>query len=87
MENSLLAEMTDEQLLLEKKKMQKSKMLNALVIGFLGGVVGVGLVAAFKSKNFVIIIPMLFPIYFMYKMLTKPNKHAELEALLKERGL
>lgn len=87
MEISELRALSDEQLLQEKKKMQKSKMQHALVIGFLGGIVGVGLVAAFTTKKVSILIPMLFPIYFIYRMLSKPSKHAELELLIKERGI
>jgi hypothetical protein len=68
--------------------MKNSKIFSALFIGFLVGIVAVGVVSWIIStkKNFPW-IPMLFPIYFIYKQFKKPNKYKELEDLLKERGL
>ncbi len=39
MERENLSEITDEQLLVEKKKLKKSKILNAAVIGFLAAII------------------------------------------------
>lgn len=81
--------MTDEELLVEKKNMNKSTIFHALIIGFLGGVLAFGIVAwAMSSKKHIgFLIPMLIPIIFIYKLLKKPNINKELEALLKQRGL
>lgn len=81
--------MTDEELLVEKKILKNSKILHALSIGFLIGILVFGLVSWSMSseKRFRFLIPMLIPIIFIYKLLKKPNKNKELEDLLKERGL
>ena len=39
------SELSDEELLLERKKMKQSKQIHALLIGFLGGIVACGLTA------------------------------------------
>lgn len=89
MENKDFYKMTNDELLVEKQKMKNSKIFSALFIGFLVGIVVVGLVSWIISskKNIAFWIPMLFPIYFIYKQLKKPNVYKQLEELLKERGL
>lgn len=89
MENKDFYKMTNDELLVEKQKMKNSKIFSALFIGFLVGIVAVGVVSWIISskKNFAFWIPMLFPIYFIYKQFKKPNKYKELEDLLIERGL
>ncbi len=85
MEKRNLSELTDEQLLIEKKKLKKSKIINAAVIGFLGGIVIFGIVSAIISKKFVVLIPLLFPLYFIYRLVSNSKKNNELEVLLKEK--
>ncbi len=89
MEQKDLYKMTNDELLVEKQKMKNSKIFNALFIGFLAGILAVGVVSWIISskRNFAFWIPMLFPIYFIYKQIKKPNKYKHLEELLKERGL
>jgi hypothetical protein len=87
MDKKNLSELTDEELLVEKKKLKKSKLMNAAAIGFLAGVVIYGIVTMVISKKFVILIPLLFPIYFIYRLLGNSKKNNELEDLLKERNL
>lgn len=87
MENKNLSELTDEQLIVEKNKLKKSNIINAVVIGFLAGIVAVGFVSSVISKKIVIIIPLLFPIYFIYRIVSSPKKNNELELILKERKL
>jgi hypothetical protein len=89
MEQKDLYKMTNDELLVEKKKMNNSKMFHAVFIGFLAGILAVGIVSWIISpkKNFAFWIPMLFPIIFIYRQFKKPNVYKELEALLKERGL
>lgn len=81
--------MTDEELLVEKKQLRNSKIYHALAIGFLAGILafGFGAWALFSDKKFGFLIPMLIPAIFIYKMVTKPNKHKDLVELLKKRGL
>lgn len=87
MEKKNLSELTDEQLLIEKKKLTKSKFISAMIIGFLASIVVIGFVSSIISKNFAVIIPLLFPIYFIYKLISNSKKDNELEILLKERNL
>ena len=89
MENKDFYKMTNDELLVEKQKMKNSKIFSALFIGFLAGIIVVGTVSWFiySKKNIAFWLPLLFPIYFIYKQLKKPNKYKQLEDLLKERGL
>jgi hypothetical protein len=81
--------MTDEELLIEKKKLKKSKIFHAIMIGFLTGVLIFGVTSWLLSekKRFGFFIPMLIPILFIYKLVKSPNKNIHLETILKERNL
>ena len=83
------SELTDEELLVEKKKLIKSKVTHALIIGFLAGVIIFGMVGWFMSsqKRLGFFIPMLFPAYFIYRMVKNSRKNQDLEAVLRERKL
>jgi len=83
------SELADEELLIEKKKLQSSKVQHALIIGFLFGILIFGFVSWILSseKRLGFLIPMLIPITFIYRMLKKPNKNKDLEDVLKERNL
>jgi len=87
MEKKILSELTDAELIVKKKKLQKSKIISAIAIGFLAGIVFVGIAASITAKNILVIIPLLFPLYFIYKLFTNPKKNNELEVILKERNL
>lgn len=77
-----LSALTDQELLQVEKKMKSTAVLNAVLIGFLIGVVifsfmrnGVGLVT-------------LIPLFFAYKLVNRSKyDKQELEALLKSRQL
>ncbi|MCW5924491.1 MAG: hypothetical protein KIS77_19385 [Saprospiraceae bacterium] len=81
--------LTDEELLAEKKKMRKSKLFYAIWIGFLAGIFLFGVVSwgLSSEKRLGYLIPMLIPVFFIYKLLKAPNNHKELEDVLKERKL
>jgi len=81
--------LSDEALLAEKKKLHKAKILHAGLIGFLAGVliVGVGAWILSPKKNVGFLIPMLFPVIFIYRMVKNSAKNDALEAVLKERNL
>jgi hypothetical protein len=81
--------LTDEELLVEKKKMMKSKFLHAISIGFLAGILIFGVVSwgLNSEKNFGFFIPMMIPVVIIYKLLKAPNKNKDLEDVLNERGL
>jgi hypothetical protein len=89
MEKKDLYKLTDEELLVEKKKLKKSKIFHATSIGFLAGILLFGMVSwsLTSEKNFGFLIPMLIPVVFIYRMLKNPNKNTDLEEVLKERRL
>jgi hypothetical protein len=89
MEKKDLSKLTDEELLVLKKKLKKSKVFHATYIGFLAGILLFGVVSWSLSseKHFGFLIPMLIPVAFIYSLLKNPNKNKDLEEVLKERDL
>lgn len=89
MEKKELSELTDEALLIEKKKLKKSKLFHAMYIGFLGGILIFGMVSWSLSseKKLGFLIPMLIPIVFIYRLLKNPKRNKDLEEVLNERRL
>jgi hypothetical protein len=89
MEKKNYSGMTDSELLLEKKNLQTSKLFHAAGIGFLAGILifGFGALILNPKMNLGFLIPMLFPISFIYKLLKNPIKNEDLIKVLKERGL
>lgn len=81
--------LTDEELLVEKEKLRKSKLFHASMIGFLAGILIFGLVSWIlaSEKQIGFLIPMLIPVAFIYRLLKKPKDKKGLEAVLRERGL
>jgi len=84
-----LYKLTDAELLAEKKKLNKSKTFYAVAIGFLGGILIFGVVSWSLSseKQLGLLLPMLIPVTFIYRLLKSPNKNEDLEQVLKERRL
>ncbi len=76
-----LSALTDQELLDEAKKMKKSSILHALVIGIMFGVV---LYSIFKNTWGLV---TLIPLFFIYKLTRKSEHNEELKKLLKERNL
>lgn len=89
MEKKDIYKMTDEELLVEKKNLKNAKILHALIIGFLAGILAFGLVgwSLSPNKNLGFLIPMLIPTIIIYRLLKSPNNNKDLEELLKKRGL
>ena len=89
MEKKGLTQLTDEELLVEKKKMKNSKLFHATAIGFLAGILIFGIVSWSLSseKKLGFLIPMLIPVAFIYRLLKNPRTNQNLEDVLKERGL
>lgn len=76
------AELTDQELLREAKKRKSTNVINALLIGFLVGIV------IYSVKEDSLGFFTLIPLFFAYKLINKPTyNNKELEALLKERNL
>jgi len=77
-----LSELTDEKLMQEAKKKKSNSILNAVLIGFLFGIVVYSVVK--NTLGFLTLIPL----FFAYKLVNKPNHNKqELENLLKVRNL
>tara|TARA_R110000787_G_scaffold48953_12_gene117560 strand:+ start:45 stop:293 length:249 start_codon:yes stop_codon:yes gene_type:complete len=81
MEKKEFAELTDEELLIEKKKIQYNKIVNASFIGFC---IGVAIYSAVK-KGFVFFT--FFPLILTYPFIKNEKKRRELKNELKARNL
>ena len=89
MEKRNFAELTDEELLVEKRKLRKAKIISAVFIGFMAGVLIFGVVSwsLSEEKRFGFLIPMLIPVVIIYRMLKNRNMNKDLEETLRERNL
>lgn len=76
-----LSKLTDEELLAEKKKLKKAKIINAALIGFCAGI----LFWSFAKNTWGLLT--LIPLFFIYRMVNNSKKDKELEDVLKERKL
>ncbi|WP_426327669.1 hypothetical protein [Pedobacter sp. R-06] len=77
-----LTELTDEELLQEAKKKKSAALTNAVLIGFLAGVIFFSVMR--NSLGFLTLIPL----FFIYKLVNNSKyDNKELENLLKGRGL
>ena len=81
MKEKKLSELTDQELLEEAKKMKSKATLNAVLIGFLVGIIFYSFMK--NSLGFFTLIPL----FFAYKLINNSNNSKELEALLKQRNL
>ena len=89
MEKRNFAELTDEELLVEKRKLRKAKITSAVFIGFMAGVLIFGVVSwsLSEEKRFGFLIPMLIPVVIIYRMLKNRNMNKDLEETLRDRNL
>lgn len=77
-----LSELTDQQLLQEAKKRKSAAIINAVLIGFLIGIVLYSILK--NTLGFFTLIPL----FFAYKLINNSKYNTkELENLLKERNL
>ena len=78
-----LSEFTDQELLDEAKKIKTFSITNALIIGFLMGIV----VYSFAKNSWGLLT--LIPLYFIYKLVNDPKnkRNKNLKIILKERNL
>lgn len=83
MKQKELTELSDQELLQEAKKMKSTSIINAVLIGFLLGIVFYSVVK--NSLGFLTLIPL----FLVYKLINNKSKYnnQELENLLKERNL
>ena len=77
-----LSELSDEELLQEAKKMKSNSIMNAVLIGFLAGII----IYSFVKNTLGLVT--LIPLFLAYKLVNKSNyNNQELESILKERNL
>lgn len=76
-----LSKLTDQELLEEAKKMKSLSITNAVLIGFMIGIIIYSIV-----KNSVGLFTLI-PLFFAYKMLNNAKNHDNLKKILKERNL
>jgi hypothetical protein len=77
-----LSELTDQELLQAAKKMKSTSITNAVLIGFLIGVIFYSVM-----KNTWGLLTLI-PLFLAYKLVNNSNRDKkELESLLKERNL
>ena len=76
-----LSELSDEELLEKAKKKQSMDVTNALLIGFMMGVVVYSIVK--NTWGFFTLIPL----FIAYKLYNNSKKDKALEEILKERNL
>ena len=76
-----LAKLTDQELLDEAKKMKSTSTINALLIGFLIGIIIYSIVK--NSFGFFALIPL----FFAYKIFNGSKNYDPLKKILKERNL
>jgi len=89
MEPTDYSKLSDDALLAKKKELKKSQLFYAIFIGFLGGVFGFGMISWMLNpdKKIGLLIPMLIPVVFIYKLIKKNKDNQPLIEALKERGL
>lgn len=89
MDKTEYSKLTDEELLDAKKKLKKSKIIHAALIGFLGGIVlfGVGAWSLSPNRQLGFLIPMLIPIFIIYRLAKSSKNKTALEDVLKDRNL
>lgn len=83
MNSRTLTELSDQELLEEAKKVRTATLINALLIGFLIGII---VYSIFKNTLGLFTLIPLFLIYRLANSKTKYDKQ-ELKNLLKERNL
>ncbi len=76
-----LSALTNEELLEKAKKMKSTTIINALLIGFMVGVIIYSVVK--NTLGFFTLIPL----FIVYKLVNNSKKDNELKRLLKERNL
>lgn len=76
-----VAELTDQELLEEVKKVKPSPIIDAFFIGFLVGIIIYSLMA--NTWGFLTLIPLVI----VYWLLKKPKRHEALKSELNKRGL
>ena len=81
MEQKELSELTDQELLEKAKKLKSSKIMHALLVGIMAGII------IYSAVNDTISIFTFVPLFFIVKIVKDSKKNKALEELLKQRNL
>lgn len=82
MQQKKLADLKDQELLQEAKKRKSTSITNAVLIGFLAGII------FYSAMKNTLGFFTLIPLFFAYKLINSSKyNNKELEDLLKERNL
>lgn len=81
MEENELATLTDEELLQRAKDIESSPIANAILIGFLIGIIIYSILV--NSVGLFTLIPL----YFVYKLVEKSKRNTAIEKIMKERNM
>lgn len=81
MNEEALANLTDEELLIEAKKMKSNPIINAVFIGLMIGII----IYSIKKNGFGLLALIL--LFIVYKLINNSKKDKALEKLLNERNL
>ena len=76
-----LSKLSDEELLAEAKKRKPNAFMNAILIGFMIGII------VFSIVKSTVGLFTLIPLFFIYKMLNGSKDDEALKQVLKERNL
>lgn len=81
MKQKKLEELTDEELLQLANKMKSTSIMNAVLIGFMIGII------IWSIANSTVGLLTLIPLFFIYKLINKSNSNKELKEQLQKRNL
>lgn len=81
MKQEELSKLTDQELLAEKKKLNSTSIINAVLIGFMIGVI---IFSVWKNTWGLV---TLIPVFIIYKLVQNSKKDKPLEQELKARNL
>lgn len=81
MKQKELSELTDQELLDRAKKMKSTSLINAVLIGFMIGIIIFSILKS--SLGFFTLIPL----FFIYKVFNNSKKNKALDKQIKERNL
>lgn len=81
MEENELATLSDEELLQRAKNIESSPITNAILIGFLIGIIIYSILV--NSVGLFTLIPL----YFIYKLVEKSKRNTAIEKIMEERNI
>ena len=62
---------------IKENEFRKRQLINAALIGFLAAIFVIGTVASIYSKNALGMVPMLIPVFLIYKIVSNSKKNKD----------